>query len=664
VNDPSTYAVHRLLSGRYALEEHLGSGGAGAVWRAHDRLLDRTVAVKLLHAEVAQDHPAAARFRTEASMAAKLTHPNAVIVFDIGRDDEHDYLVMEFVEGGTLSDVLAGGPLAPGVVAGFGAQVGRALGAAHHRRLVHRDVKPANVLITTDGDAKVADFGIAQALGTTGSRLTAPGQIMGTARYLAPEQLRGESVDGRADVYALGIVLHEALTGDVPFGEGTTAEVAARRLVASLPPVSDHRSDVPFALDDAIARATQLEPEDRFVDGRAFAAELSRSSTPGARRELAARLGEHLGGTPAVRDEASVTAELDEGAAFDTGPGSAAALDGRRVDEPTATMVARATPLPSLRPEPLGPSRIVTGGDPASGGPAPERVEPADEPAVDDGGDTGNGAPPRGAPGSTAAGATASPEGDRVPNGSDSSVRPAVAPDPEVGQGTDGPDDGRRASRRRRPVLAMYMAVAVLIGGGAVMAALDRSEMAPPRASELAGEDRDDDGPDATADAVADDEEDESGDAGPLEVVAARDHDPFGSGEEHRADVANAFDGDEGTVWQTQGYRGSPELGGLKSGVGIWLDLGDAQEVAELEVALAAPGASFTVYSGDEPPEPGADPDSWGRPVAEVANADGRTRLALEQPTEDRVWLLWFTSLPRDGSVYRASVADVRLLSS
>jgi eukaryotic-like serine/threonine-protein kinase len=234
VDDVSTRAPARVLADRYALLERLGAGGAGVVWRAHDQLLERTVAVKLLHRDLADDPGTTERFRAEAAAAAKLTHPHAVIVYDIGETDEGDYLVMELVEGATLGHLLDEGPLLPGVVASLGNQVGRALGAAHARGLVHRDVKPANILITTEGGAKVADFGIARALGDATSRLTVTGHVMGTARYLAPEQLRDEGIDARADVYALGLVLHQCLTGRLPFGEGTAVEMASRRLVGDL----------------------------------------------------------------------------------------------------------------------------------------------------------------------------------------------------------------------------------------------------------------------------------------------------------------------------------------------------------------------------------------------------------------------------------------------
>jgi eukaryotic-like serine/threonine-protein kinase len=641
VNDPSTHAVHRLLSGRYALEQHLGSGGAGAVWRAHDQLLGRTVAVKLLHVEVAQDPVAARRFRTEASMAAKLTHPNAVIVYDIGRDEDHDYLVMEFVEGGTLADVLAGGPMAPGVVAGVGAQVGHALGAAHQRQLVHRDVKPANVLITTEGVAKVADFGIAQALGATSSRLTLPSQVMGTARYLAPEQLRGETVDARADVYALGVLLHEALTGEVPFGEGTMAEVASRRLVADLPMVSELRADVPFALGEAIARATQRDPDARFAGGSEFAAELARSATPGSRRGLAARLARCTSLPAARQDGTTVTSEL---AADDTSHATPVETS-RRPDEPTAAMSSHPTPL--ARPARVADAAWVADASVADASVADDGEEPRD---LDD--------PERQEP------APATP------------VTPAASNVPEERDELELGGLGIRP-RGRRAVFASLVLV-VLIGAGVALATLERPDDGRSPGDGIAGEERAAEDPETEAGSVAEafEHDEDDGDSGDeddggedgastfVEIVDARDHDPFGSGEEHRGDVANAFDGDTTTSWQTQGYQGSPELGGLKPGVGIWLDLGDARQVDEVEVAMAAPGASFTLYAGSSPPDPGASPDGWGSAVAEVTGAEELTRLTLDEPTEGRVWLLWFTSLPPDGSVFRASVSDVRLVNS
>ncbi len=288
--DVDTRTEGAVLMDRYVLERRLGSGGAGVVWRANDRLLDRPVAVKLLHAELTHDMAAAARFRSEASSAAKLTHPNAVMVYDIGRDRGRDFLVMELVDGPDLSDLIAARPLAADTTAYLGTAIASALGLAHQRGMLHRDVKPANVLLDAAGVPKVADFGIARALGEATARLTAPGSVMGTARYLAPEQLLDGSLDGRVDVYALGLVLHEALTGRAPWGSGTALEIATRRLSGDLRPPSTIRSDIPPGLDAVIQRATRLEADDRYADGAAMAAALEPLAGETGRRHLERRV--------------------------------------------------------------------------------------------------------------------------------------------------------------------------------------------------------------------------------------------------------------------------------------------------------------------------------------------------------------------------------------
>ncbi len=546
MTDPSTPPDAVVLGDRYVLLAQIGSGGAGVVWRAHDRVLDRVVAVKRLHPELVDDHAAGARFRAEATAAAKLTHPNAVIVYDVGRSDAGDYLVMELVDGTTLAEVLAPGPLAPGVVAALGTQLGRALGAGHARGLVHRDVKPANVLVTTDGVAKVADFGVARALGDATARLTMPGRVMGTARYLAPEQLQDDTVDGRSDVYSLGLLLHEAVTGEPPFGDGTAIEVAMRRIGTRLARASEYRGDVPAALDDAIARATEPDPADRFGDGVELANVLARLAAVDAGRQLAARVGGGGAATAAAEAPTAAMPPTPAGA-----PTAAAA--------PTAAMSAtRARP-----PE--------------------ERREATDATAaLDDA--------PR-APGA----------GEHAGNG-----------------------------RSRRPVW-LGLAALLVVGLGLMLMTGDDGE-----------------GPDDTT----------TTDDTVLDVAAGGEHDPFGDGGEHPDTVSDAFDGDASTFWRTHRYT-REALGGLKPGVGLWLDLGDPQEVSEVSVSTTNPGATFTLYTGDTPPDAGVAPDDWGTAVAEVTDAGEEARVELDD-AEGRVWMLWFTLLPPDGDDYRATVTEVR----
>jgi eukaryotic-like serine/threonine-protein kinase len=598
VDDVSTRAPARVLADRYQLLEPIGSGGAGVVWRAQDQLLGRTVAVKLLHRELATDRATTERFRAEAAAAAKLTHPHAVIVYDIGESDDGDYLVMELVEGATLDDLLHEGPLQPGVVAAVGNQVGRALGAAHARGLVHRDVKPANILITSEGVAKVADFGIARALGEATSRLTAAGHVMGTARYLAPEQLRDDRIDARADVYALGLVLHQGLTGQPPFGEGTAVEVASRRLVGDLPAPSTLRAGVPPALDDAIARATRLDPDARFADGADLAAALTPLAAPHASRELAAR------------SRWSVLSA--------TGPAAAAAGSGtdaaRSPGERDAPPVEReTTPVQGLERPAGGAATGGASARPAGATDGSHSVDRDDAPVT-----------------AAIAAVPRSATRDRSPT-----VAEPAGTSSEAGH--PGPVGGRRWVVLVGLITLALVAVGVISGGGGT----------------------DEDAPVAEAQDAAPEQEGGADEPVVFAVVDGGDHDPFGNGE-HPDRVGEAFDGDPDTYWRTERYRGNPELGGLKPGVGIWLDLGDPQPVTDLVVSTTKPGAAFSVYVGDEPPSGGEDPDEWGTRVAEVPEAADAQAIALDEPTEGRIWMLWFTSLPSDDGRYRATVSDVR----
>ena len=261
-----------LLGGRYELTERIASGGMASVWRAHDDVLARTVAVKLLHDHLAADDAFRERFRREAIAAAKLTHPHVVSLYDTGSDGDRVYLVMEFVEGATLREVMGDlGKLETGQAAAIGERIARALDYAHERGLVHRDVKPANILIGDDGCVKVADFGIAKAEENDGD-LTKTGMVLGTAAYVAPEQITGSApVDGRADQYALGCMLYEALTGQQPFKGDTAVATAAQRLESTPTSLRSLRPDIPRGLDAVVMRAMARDPQDRFVSSGALA---------------------------------------------------------------------------------------------------------------------------------------------------------------------------------------------------------------------------------------------------------------------------------------------------------------------------------------------------------------------------------------------------------
>ncbi|MBA3778325.1 MAG: serine/threonine protein kinase, partial [Chloroflexi bacterium] len=211
-------AEPRRILDRYRLEERLGVGGTAEVWRAEDELLGRMVAVKLLHTHLLPDASSRARVEAEARSAAALTHPGIVGVYDIAMSDDEAAIVLEYVAGEPLNDLLARqGRLAERVAAAIGRQVAEALEHAHERGIVHRDVKPANILVSPDGRARLVDFGIARTLEENAERLTLTGAVVGTLRYMAPEQLDGEPADRQTDVFGLGATLYEMLAGRPPF---------------------------------------------------------------------------------------------------------------------------------------------------------------------------------------------------------------------------------------------------------------------------------------------------------------------------------------------------------------------------------------------------------------------------------------------------------------
>ncbi|HEY3845216.1 MAG TPA: Stk1 family PASTA domain-containing Ser/Thr kinase [Acidimicrobiales bacterium] len=266
----------RVFSDRYELTHLIARGGMAQVYRARDRQLDRPVALKVLFPELSVDRAFVERFRREAQAAANLSHPNIVPVFDWGEDNGAYFIVMEFIDGRPLSAVLReSGPLPPQQIATIGANVAAALAFAHRHGVVHRDVKPGNVLITADGTVKVTDFGIARAMNTEES-LTQTGAVMGTAAYFSPEQAEGHSVDSRSDIYSLGVVLYEMSVGKPPFTGDSPVAVASKHVRDQpvLPRVANPA--VPAALEAVIMKAMAKSPDDRYVNAEEFRADLLR----------------------------------------------------------------------------------------------------------------------------------------------------------------------------------------------------------------------------------------------------------------------------------------------------------------------------------------------------------------------------------------------------
>jgi eukaryotic-like serine/threonine-protein kinase len=265
--------AEELIGGRYVLEEHVGSGGMSRVYRAHDRLLERTVALKILHEHYSQDDEYVERFRREARAVAQLAHPNVVTVIDRGEHEGRQFIVFEYVDGENLKQLVAReGPLPARQVIELGLQVASALASAHDRGVVHRDVKPQNVLLSEEGMPKVTDFGIARSADIESVTLT--GTVMGTSEYLPPEQARGEPVDVRSDVYSLGAILYELCTGRVPFPGENPVSVAMRHLHEPVPSMRERRPDIPPRLEAAIRRAMAKDPAERFGSMPELIAEL------------------------------------------------------------------------------------------------------------------------------------------------------------------------------------------------------------------------------------------------------------------------------------------------------------------------------------------------------------------------------------------------------
>ncbi len=278
---PTMLQPDTMLNNRYRLVALIGEGGMAAVYRAVDTRLGRDVAVKVLHPEYARDQPFLQRFQQEAEFAASLgAHPNIVAIYDIGQDDSLHYIVMELVEGRDLKEIIRErAPLEVAEAFSVARQVASALAFAHQRGLVHRDVKPQNIMVTDAGNAKVTDFGIARSL--SASQLTRTGMVIGTAHYFAPEQAQGKPASPSSDIYSLGVVLYEMLTGRLPFEADTPIGVAMQHLHSEPPPPWDYNPGLSTRAGAVALRALEKDPERRYRDAMEFASALSEGAAAG-----------------------------------------------------------------------------------------------------------------------------------------------------------------------------------------------------------------------------------------------------------------------------------------------------------------------------------------------------------------------------------------------
>jgi len=269
-SDPLVGAV---LDGRYRVEVMIATGGISAVYRGLDLRLDRPVALKIMDSRYAGDNQFLTRFQREARAVARLKDPGLVAVYDQGIDGQHPFLVMELVEGGTLRELLRErGPMPPHAVAAVLRPVLGGLAVAHRAGLVHRDIKPENVLISDDGEVKIADFGLVRAVAE--AKITSTSVILGTAAYLSPEQVSTGDADPRSDVYAVGILAYELLTGETPFTGDSALAIAYQRMDNDVAPPSRMIAGVPAQFDELVAKATARESADRYVDAQQMGAEL------------------------------------------------------------------------------------------------------------------------------------------------------------------------------------------------------------------------------------------------------------------------------------------------------------------------------------------------------------------------------------------------------
>ena len=547
--------TNRRLDDRYELRECVGSGGMAEVWEGFDHNLSRRIAIKMLHTHWAADTTILARFRSEAKAAARLTHPAIVAIYDTVGAEDTDAIIMEFVEGRDLRTILNERPTLAAVDAvEVGLQLAGALGHAHHNGIIHRDVKPANILVRPDRRVKLSDFGIAKALDQAGH--TETGSLVGTVKYLAPEQIEGHPVDGRTDLYALSTVLYEMLCGEVPF-KATDLAGAMARLRKDAPSARKLRPDLPLALDTFLQRGLARDPNDRYPDAVQWAAGLNESML-GSRIER---------GDPTI---------------IDPRPAAPASIPVRQSGKT----------LPRSQPTAAHPST------PHPAGNAIPQTDPKNDPVWS------KETPP--ARPSAKQRAKANPETAKHLKTGKSKIRwlgPLVAlllmlaaigtvwfllsqAGERFIERFDG-DDNTVAQTQDTD---------------------DDAVASPDQAADDNAVAGDDGAAEDTTSAISTDFD--------VAGLRATSFDPQGDGTEHEEAVSRPFDGDPSTFWLTQSYR-NRSFGELKEGVGLIVEFSEPRPMQDIEIEANRVGWSFDLYAADvaQSSLPG-----WGDPIASFSD--------------------------------------------
>ena len=627
-----------ILARRYRLERRLAQGGMAEVWVATDLSLTRQVAVKLLKPSLAADPVVAERFRREAIAVAQLSHPNIVAVFDaiedVKGDTRRQAVVMQLVSGKSLRQLLdEQRRLSPALTIHIGKCVAAALDCAHRANLVHRDVKPGNILVTPDGSVLLTDFGIAKGI-DDGDDLTSPNIMMGTAKYLSPEQVRGNRLDGRADLYSLGLVLYECLAGRVPFLGETDADTALARLNRDPTDLTRLRPTLPNGLAQLIHRLLARDPDARVPNGADLRNELVRIESTVPR--------ESTGRTPPTGRPTPPTST-------DTAPPAAPAGSAATTATPPpastpAHTPGRGTPAPAT-PPPFDLERDDTP-------PAPTRPAPPTRPAAQKPGVAGaNRAPDRPAP---------RPTGPRPPTGrppvrepATRSGRPATKP---IVPDRTPPNPQRPQPRPNREFEQRSGPTTVIIGAlllvAAIVATLIWSSLR--NTPDLSPIDTSAAAIDTALGATT-----APASLSPAAVAGLVTYDPDGDGEERQDFTALALDGDPTTAWETVCY--ADRYLGAKGRVGLVVDLGTAT-TATLRVTVASAPSQVRVYTSSAEQLPPTF-DAWG---ADIARFDDTDPMVFETTVEGRWVLLGLYELgPSEGcqdNPYRGAISEITVI--